>query len=192
MEQVVLLTEHGYARGVADKATVHDNNTRLHLAFSCYVINTHNELLLTRRALTKRTWPGAWTNSCCGHPAPGESLTDAVTRRLTDELGIQASKVDLILPAFRYHAVAPDGVVENEMCPVMRVLYDGPVHPNPAEVDTYRWIPWTGFAAAVTSGSFTVSPWCSQQLNQLRLLGPNAKNWPVASADALPTACQHR
>lgn len=190
MEQVVLLDEHGQAVGVTDKATVHHRATPLHLAFSCYVINPSGEFLLTRRAVSKKTWPGVWTNSCCGHPAPGESLTIAVTRRLRDELDMTPATVELILPAFQYQAVMADGVTENEMCPVVRVIHDGPVHPNPVEVDSYRWIAWSKFTDAVASGALTVSPWRARQVAQLRDLGPDARTWPAATTDALPAAAR--
>lgn len=118
---IVLLDEMGRPMGTAPKAASHHNRTPLHLAFSCYAFNEAEELLVTRRSILKLTWPGAVTNSCCGHPFPDESLLAAVGRCTETELGACAATAELLLPGFRYQAVMADGTVENEMCPVFRV-----------------------------------------------------------------------
>ncbi|MEY9907492.1 isopentenyl-diphosphate delta-isomerase [Catenulispora sp. MAP12-49] len=169
VEEVVLLSEDGSPIGTAPKATVHTENTPLHLAFSCYVFDDQQRLLLTRRADSKRTWPGVWTNSACGHPGPGESIEDAVRRRLSSELGLNIPAVHPLLPDFRYRAVMPNGIVENEVCPVFRASLASGItpSPDPDEVGEYRWIPWADFSRDVLSGSFEVSPWCRLQVEQL-------------------------
>src|SRR6516164_5581440 len=110
VEHVVLLDETGSACGTAAKAAVHHAQTPLHLAFSAYLFNKSGQLLLTRRAESKRT--------CCGHPLPGEPVADSVRRRLRQELGIGAAELILVLPRFRYQARMDNGVLENEVCPV--------------------------------------------------------------------------
>ncbi|SES38461.1 isopentenyl-diphosphate Delta-isomerase [Lentzea albida] len=187
MEQVVLLAEDGSAIGVEDKAVVHHADTPLHLAFSSYVFDSAGNTVLTRRALHKKTFPGLWTNTCCGHPAPGEDMEQAVLRRLRDELGMTVSAAELILPAFRYRAVM-DGVVENEMCPVFRVLTDDEPVPNPDEVDSTERVPWAEFAASALDGTREISPWSRLQIAELVELGPDPLAWPVADRAGLPEA----
>ena len=185
-ELVVLLDEAGQAVGTADKAGVHHADTPLHLAFSVHLFDDDGRVLVTRRALTKRTFPGVWTNSCCGHPAPGEDVADAVRRRVRQELGTDVEGLRLVLPAFRYRA-EQDGVVENEMCPVFTGRVRGPVDPDPSEVDTTQWEPWADFRAGVLDGTRAVSVWCREQVLQLPA-DPLAA--PEGRAEDLPPAAR--
>ena len=114
----MLLDESGNPLGSAAKAQVHHTDTPLHLGFSCYLFDGAGRVLLTRRALAKQTWPGVWTNSFCGHPAPDEPVVNAVHRRGRQELATALTDVVCVLPDYRYRARASDGTVENEVCPV--------------------------------------------------------------------------
>lgn len=165
-ELVVLLDETGTPIGSADKYSVHTEDTPLHLAFSCHVYDVQGRILLTRRALSKKTWGGVWTNSFCGHPAPGESFEAAITRRAEQELGMKISGIAPLLPDFRYRAVDASGVVENEICPVFRADIDGEVHPVAAEVAEYVWCDPKQLRVAVGATPFAFSPWLIEQIAQ--------------------------
>jgi isopentenyl-diphosphate delta-isomerase len=186
MAQVILLDEAGTAVDTADKATVHHHDTPLHLAFSTYVFNSTGEILLTRRAPTKPTWPNVWTNSCCGHPQPREALPDAISRRLREELRLTASTIDLVLPNFRYRATMSNGMVENEICPVYRVHTNDEPIPDPHEVTETKWVPWHTFVAETLNHPRAVSPWCLKQVQQLNQLAAHPENWTIAPHGELP------
>jgi isopentenyl-diphosphate delta-isomerase len=166
-EQVVLLDNEGNAVGVADKATVHTADTPLHLAFSCHVFDGEGRVLVTRRALTKLTWPGVWTNSFCGHPSPDETVEEAIVRRGRDELGITVENLRLVLPDFRYRAVDASGIVENEICPVYRATTKDAVNANPSEVAEWEWVDPASLTAAASAAPYAFSPWLVWQLEQL-------------------------
>lgn len=166
-EQVVLLDDDGTVIGTTLKSTVHGADTPLHLAFSCHVRDADGRLLVTRRALSKRTWPGVWTNSFCGHPAPGEDLPTAVARRAYDELGVTLTDLRLVLPDFRYRAVDAAGVVENEICPVFTAVTLDDVQPDPDEVAEHRWIDAADLEVAVSMAPWAFSPWLNLQLVEL-------------------------
>lgn len=193
-EEIVLLDEGGRAIGTAPKLATHHQATPLHLAFSCYLVDEGGRVLLTQRSRAKKTWPGVWTNSCCGHPMPGEEITAAVRRRLRYELGLRVSVIEPVLPAFRYRAQMVDGTAENEICPVFRAWCApsaGPGKPNPAEVAQTRWISWNELTTSVRQGDLQVSPWCVEQLNQLSRLGNKPAEWPSAKLSELPPAAQY-
>ncbi|MGK2869997.1 MAG: isopentenyl-diphosphate Delta-isomerase [Mycobacterium sp.] len=162
-ERVVLLDDAGNSIGTAAKAAVHHADTPLHLGFSCYLFDDTGRVLLTRRALGKKTWPGVWTNSFCGHPAPGEAIIDAVHRRGQQELGAAIRDVHCVLPDFRYSARAADGTVENEICPVFCALVDGAVNAAPDEVMDLVWVDWNEVRSAA-SLDWAISPWAQTQV----------------------------
>ena len=165
-ELVVLLDDSGSPIGTAAKATVHDAETPLHLAFSCHVVDAEGRVLVTRRALEKITWPGVWTNSFCGHPAPGESFEDAIRRRALFELGAELEAIEPLLPDFRDRAVDASGIVEHEICPVYRARLVGELQPNPAEVEEFAWTTPDALRAAALGTPFAFSPWLVWQLEQ--------------------------
>lgn len=166
-DNVVLLDDQANPAGQAGRLAVHTTQTPLHLAFSTYLFNDANEVLLTRRALGKKTWPGVWTNSCCGHPRPGESLEDAMRRRIGEELGAEAGPLEMVLPDFRYRAVDASGVVENEVCPVAIGRLRSALHPNPEEVMDVAWVPWDDLVTAITTTPQVYSPWSALQVPQM-------------------------
>jgi isopentenyl-diphosphate Delta-isomerase len=190
-ERVVLLDDAGRAVGTAPKADVHHSDTPLHLAFSCYVFDASRRLLVTRRAVTKRVFPGVWTNSVCGHPAPGEPLGDAAERRARAELGLIISEPRLLLPRFAYTAEM-NGIAENELCPVYWARATTPWHSawDPSEVEEVRWVPWVQFRDEVLAGAREVSPWCRLQVAGLAGLGDDPLSWAEVSDADLPPAAQ--
>ncbi|CAN5466373.1 isopentenyl-diphosphate Delta-isomerase [soil metagenome] len=173
---VVLLDDDGSAIGTAHRSSVHSTDTPLHLAFSCHLLDDAGRVLVTRRALSKRTWPGVWTNSFCGHPRPGEHTEDAVRRHARHELGLDVTAIVPVLPDFRYRAVDAAGIVENEVCPVFAARLatpdDAPV-PNPEEVAELAWVPVVDLLLVVERAPWAVSPWLVGQVEALRLFATN-------------------
>ncbi|MGQ7787857.1 isopentenyl-diphosphate Delta-isomerase [Nesterenkonia sp. PF2B19] len=170
-EHVVLVAPDGRPLGTALKSAVHTAHTPLHRGFSCHLTNPLGQVLVTRRSLTKRTWPGVWTNSFCGHPAPGESLEEAVVRHARHELTIEVTDVTPVLPDFSYRAVDASGVVEHEICPVVTAALDGDPVPNPDEVLDWRWTSTDRLRAAVDAAPWAFSPWLVLQVPAMALYG---------------------
>jgi isopentenyl-diphosphate Delta-isomerase len=168
-DEVVLLDEAGTPIGRAPKSAAHGPDTALHLAFSCHVLNPLGEVLVTRRALSKQTWPGVWTNSFCGHPKPAEALSAAVRRRAEFELGIELDHIELALPLFRYRATDENGTVENEVCPVYVATTSDEPDPNPREVAAHAWVMPDRLSRAVEAAPWAFSPWLVLQARELEL-----------------------
>ena len=163
---VVLADSDGQPCGTADRTTVHTTDTPVHFAFSCHLVD-EGHLLMTRRALSKRTWPGVWTNSFCGHPRPGEPVEGAIHRYAQRELGIDVQGLRCVLPDFRYRAVDASGVVENEICPVFVASPVGELRPDPDEVAEYAWAAISDVWTLAERTPWAVSPWFVEQVRAL-------------------------
>ncbi len=171
-ELVVLLDSAGRSIGTLEKSRVHTAETPLHSAFSVFLFNRRGYMLAQRRAWSKLTWPGIWSNACCGHPGVDESHADAACRRMSYELGLSKVKLEMALPKFRYRA-EKSGIVENEICPVLVGVIDEPVQlqPHPEEVAEVKWVHWQDFLRANPDdphcefGAF--SPWSVMEARAL-------------------------
>lgn len=165
-DMLVYVDENGVPVATEAKPLVHHASTELHSAFSIFIFNSRGELLLQQRALSKKTWPGVWSNSCCGHVMLHESAVNAAKRRLRFELGLSGVDLKLMLPDFRYRA-EKDGIVENEICPVFVGFTDKMPQPNPDEVADIKWVAWDDFLETVRDPSGGISPWAAEEAELL-------------------------
>jgi len=165
-ELVVLVNDNNEEIGTMPKMEAHNAHTPLHRAFSVYVFNRKGKFLLTQRALSKKVFPGVWTNSCCGHPGPGEETENAIKRRLEFELGLKPESLKAVLPKYRYRAEM-NGIVENEICPVYTAIVSSDPKPNPQEIEDYEWIDWKKFLKNLEKDPEKYSPWCKEQARLL-------------------------
>ncbi|MFT4925889.1 MAG: isopentenyl-diphosphate delta-isomerase [Phenylobacterium sp.] len=166
VELVVLVNEQNQVLGQADKATVHGPQTPLHRAFSLFIFDNQQRLLLQQRSAAKKTWPLVWSNSCCGHPMLHESNVEAAKRRCQFELGLDISHIIEVLP-YRY-CFTHQGVMENEICPVLvAMLDDGDINrvvaPNSDEVEAVRWVAWSDWLQQIADVPADFSPWCVEE-----------------------------
>lgn len=172
-----LVDEDGTTIGTAEKLAAHEPPGRLHRAFSVFLFDERGRLLLQRRALGKYHSPGVWSNTCCGHPYPGESPFAAAARRTYEELGVSPS---LLAEAgtVRYNHPDPDsGLVEQEFNHLFVGMVQAPVRPDPAEVGQTAFV--TAPELAERHARDTFSSWFMTVLDAARpaireLTGPSA------------------
>ena len=137
VENVVLVDPEDRPLGTMEKMEAHRKGV-LHRAFSVFVFNSQGELLLHRRALDKYHSGGLWTNTCCSHPRPEESVIDAAQRRLQEEMGMRCQLEPKF--SFVYRADLDHGMTEHELDHVLIGYSDVPPVPNPEEVASYRYV----------------------------------------------------
>ncbi|MHA2105345.1 MAG: isopentenyl-diphosphate Delta-isomerase [Candidatus Hodarchaeales archaeon] len=135
-ENVILVDEKDNKKGEEEKLKAHEKGL-LHRAFSIFVFNSKNELLLQQRAFHKYHSKGLWTNTCCSHPRSTETLEEAVNRRLEEEMGFITNLKEIF--DFIYKAQV-ENLIEHEFDHVFIGNYEGEVTPNPEEVHDFKWV----------------------------------------------------
>jgi isopentenyl-diphosphate delta-isomerase len=156
MEEVILVDENDVQIGTMEKMEAHRKGV-LHRAFSVFLFNDKNEMLLQQRAVTKYHSGGLWTNACCSHPRPGEETEAAATRRLHEELGFTTTITKIF--DFHYDASFDNGLIEHEFDHVYVGTYTGNIIPNPAEVQDYCYKKMEEIAANIASHSHKYTAW---------------------------------
>lgn len=165
---VTLVDRDDNVVGAEEKIRAHREG-KLHRAFSVFVFDEGRRLLIQRRATGKYHSGGLWSNTCCGHPRPGESADGAAGRRLTEEMGFVCD----LRPAFRtiYEMSVADSMIEHELNQVFIGWFNGSPSPDTREVEACRWMDLAQLRDSIDASPERYTPW-------LRLLLSN-RDWPA-------------
>jgi isopentenyl-diphosphate Delta-isomerase len=137
MEYVVLVNESDQEVGKMEKMEAHQKGI-LHRAISVLIFNKKKQFLLQQRSFSKYHSPGLWTNTCCSHPRPGESVPDAAMRRLREEMGMECEMSKAF--DFTYKAAFENGLIEHELDHVYIGYSETDPTINPEEAHDFKWI----------------------------------------------------
>ncbi len=136
-ESVILVDEHDNETGIEEKLKAHQSG-KMHRAFSVFIFNPQGQLLLQRRAVTKYHCGGMWSNTCCSHPRPGETIEEAAHRRLKEEMGFDCGLREVF--SVQYKALVSDGLIENEYDHVLIGEFYSKIEPEAGEVCDWKFI----------------------------------------------------
>lgn len=156
--------------GTAEKLDAHRRGL-LHRAFSVIVWDSKGRMLLQQRDAKKYHSGGTWTNTCCGHPRPGEAIGNAASRRLQEEMGFTCPLTPL--GTISYRAEFDNGLIEHELVHVFRGLYEGPVRPDPNEAQAFAWLTLEEIRREIAQAPNRYSVWFRKYV---------AAEWPTALA----------
>ncbi len=165
-EELILVDELDREIGYKSKALCHAGNGVLHRAFSVFVFNGKDELLLQKRSAEKPLWPEYWSNTCCSHPWRGESMEEAVSRRLFQELGFDCPIQ--FLYKFKYHAQYGTVGAEHEYCWLYHGRYDGAVNANVSEIAEWRFVGIAQVEAELQAEPKGFTPWFAMEWAQIK------------------------
>lgn len=166
IEEVVLVNRDDIAIGVSEKSRAHRLGLR-HRAISVVIESSSGEWLLQRRAPSKYHSGGLWSNACCGHPRPGETVEAAAQRKLREELGIGCALT--YCGRVIYSLPVSEDMTENEVDHVFVGAHQGPIAPDPAEIDAIRWVGRDRLLSDLRREPWAYSKWLPEVLSLLGL-----------------------
>jgi len=167
-EQVVLVDEQDREVGTEEKLAAHRKGL-LHRAFSVFVFDRAGRLILQRRAAGKYHSAGLWSNTCCGHPRPGEPLERAAKRRLKEEMGFECPLEHVF--SFVYRAPLDHGLTEHELDHVFIGRFDGAPRPDRDEVSEWRAADLAELLTDLDNNPARYSVWLPPALDGIRQRG---------------------
>ncbi len=171
-EEVILVNEQDNEIGRMEKMEAHEKAI-LHRAFSIFIFNSNQEMLLQQRALTKYHSAGLWTNACCSHPRPGETTINAAKRRLIEELGFSTNIQQVF--HFTYKTTFDNGLTEHEFDHVFIGTYDQHISPNPDEVQSISFMHMDDILSSLASEPAKYTAW-------FQIAFPKVYDWWKASS----------
>ena len=165
-ETIILVDQKDSPIGYEEKIAAHKNGGRLHRAFSIFILNSKNQLLLQQRSAEKPIFRKLWSNSCCSHPLKGEELEKATHRKLQQEFGFDANMEEVF--SFTYKAKdETSGLTEHEFDHVFIGKYDGSPKPNPSEIANWKWVSVADLKKDLNKNPDRYTPWLKPALDKL-------------------------
>jgi len=180
-EPLILVGADDEPVGFETKQRCHEGEGIRHRAFSVFLFDAAGNVLLQQRSAQKRLWPLVWSNACCSHPRRGESVADAVARRLREELGVADATTYLF--KFEYHARYRDLGAEHELCHVYVGRQRSPLRLNANEIAAVRVCTPAELDREIESRADAYSPWLDLEWRRMR-----SSHWPAVEA-ALQALC---
>ncbi|MGA9768405.1 MAG: isopentenyl-diphosphate Delta-isomerase [Blastocatellia bacterium] len=166
MEHLILVNENDEEIGVGEKLQTHREG-KLHRAFSIFVFDSAGRLLMQKRSTSKYHSGGLWSNTCCGHPRPGEKVETAAHRRLKEEMNFDCPLQ--FCSSFIYRAELDHNLIEWELDHVFAGVYDDDPDPDKAEAEDWQWVDIDELKVGIDAQPDRFTYWLKIALGKLNL-----------------------
>ena len=163
---LILVDENDNILGYEEKIKAHLGEGKKHRAFSIFIFDNEDKLLIQKRASGKMLWPGFWANTCCSHPRKGEEYLAAAKRRLEEEIGVEAELKYKF--KFSYQTKYKEIGSENELCSVFFGEYEGDeIKANPEEIEEWKWVDIEELKQDIKNHPEIYAPWFKMEMERM-------------------------